>query len=320
MGGFVLKRLIQGIPVVFVVSVIVFLALNLLPGDPVIARQGAMTGEGYDEVVAEMRKQFGLDRPIYARYLTWAGNALHGDLGVSYITQKSVFELILQRMPATIELTLAAMVLALLIALPTAVLAARRPGSVFDVVATAGVTLAMSIPSFWLGIMLMLLFSVRLGWLPAVGYEPFTSDPRANIRHLILPAVTLALIIAAPIMRFFRSSLLEAMRQDYVTVARSKGLSEFAVLTGHVIRNGLLGLVTFVGLQFGALISGAVIIEWVFGWPGMGWLTVGAVFNRDYTVVQGAVVVAATLFVLINILIDVLYASIDPRVRHRGVG
>jgi ABC-type dipeptide/oligopeptide/nickel transport system permease component len=143
-------------------------------------------------------------------------------------------------------------------------------------------------------------------------------DPGANIRHLILPAVTLALIIAAPIMRFFRSSLIEAMRQDYVTVARSKGLSERAVLLGHVIRNGLLGLITFVGLQFGTLISGAVIIEWVFGWPGMGWLTVGAVFNRDYTVVQGAVVVAATLFVLINILIDVLYASIDPRVRHGG--
>jgi peptide/nickel transport system permease protein len=319
MSGYVLKRLVQGIPVVFVVSVIVFLALNLLPGDPVIARQGSMTGEGYDQVVAQMRKQFGLDQPIYRRYLTWAGSALRGDFGVSYITQKSVSQLIRQRLPATLELTLAAMALALLIALPTAVLAAARRGSWFDLFATSAVTAAMSIPSFWLGIMLMLLFSVRLGWLPAVGYEPFTQDPRDNIRHLILPALTLALIIAAPIMRFFRSSLLEAMRQDYVMVARSKGLSESSVLVRHVMRNGLLSLVTFVGLQFGSLISGAVIIEWVFGWPGMGWLTVNAVFNRDYTVVQGTVVVAATLFVLLNIFIDVLYASLDPRVKHGGL-
>ncbi len=313
---YIVRRLLQGIPVLFIVSVIVFLALNLLPGDPVIARQGAMTGDGYLQIIEEMRRQFGLDKPIHVRYLNWLGNAIQGDLGVSYISQKPVVELIGQRLPATIELTMVAFLLALLISIPAAVLAATHRGTWFDLAVTAFVTAAMSIPSFWLGIMLMLLFSVRLGWLPAVGYEPLIDSPRENLEHIVLPATTLALIIAAPIMRFFRSSLLEALRQDYVTVARSKGLSESAVLIRHVMRNGTLSLVTFVGLQLGSLISGAVIIEWIFAWPGMGWLTVGAVFNRDYTVVQGAVIVAAATFVVVNICIDILYAVLDPRVRH----
>jgi peptide/nickel transport system permease protein len=313
---YVLQRLLQGVPVLGIVSIIVFLALNLLPGDPVIARQGTMTGDGYTEIVKEMRHQMGLDKPIHERYLRWIGKAIRGDLGVSYITQKPVVGLIGQKLPATIELTLAAFLIALLLALPAAILSATRCGSWFDWAVTGFVTAGMAIPSFWLGIMLMLLFSVRLGWLPAVGYEPLFKDPVANLRHVILPATTLGLIIAAPIMRFLRSSLLEAMRQDYVTVARSKGLAEAVVLTRHVIRNGMLTLITFLGLQFGALISGAVIIEWVFAWPGMGWLTVDAVYNRDYTVVQGAVTVAAAGFVGLNILIDVLYASLDPRVKH----
>lgn len=316
MPAYLLRRLLQGIPVLLIVSIIVFLALNLLPGDPVIARQGTMTGEGYAQVVKELRHQMGLDQPIYERYIRWIGKAMRGNLGVSYITQKSVAGLIGQKLPATIELTVVAFLIALAISLPAAVLSAARPNSWFDWVVSGFVTAGMAIPSFWLGIMLMMLFSVRLGWLPAVGYEPLLRDPAANLKHLVLPATTLGLIMAAPIMRFVRSSLLEAMRQDYVTVARAKGISETAVLMRHVIRNGLLTLVTFVGLQFGALISGAVIIEWIFAWPGMGWLTVDAVFNRDYTVVQGAVTIAAAGFVGINILIDMLYAVLDPRVKH----
>jgi peptide/nickel transport system permease protein len=320
MPAYVLRRLLQGIPVLLIVSVIVFLALNLLPGDPVIARQGTMTGQGYEEIVKQLRHQMGLDQPLYERYLRWIGRAVRGDLGVSYITQKSVMGLIEQKLPATLELTLVAFLIALVIALPAAILAAARRNSWFDWAVTGFVTAGMAIPSFWLGIMLMILFSVRLGWLPAVGYEPLLRDPWANLEHVALPATTLGLIIAAPIMRFLRSSLLEAMRQDYVTVARAKGISESAVLARHVVRNGLLTLVTFVGLQFGALISGAVIIEWIFAWPGMGWLTVDAVFNRDYTVVQGTVTVAAAGFVAINILIDVLYAALDPRVKHGALG
>ena len=318
MSAYVLRRLLQGIPVLLIVSVIVFLALNLLPGDPVIARQGTMTGQGYEQIVKQLRHQMGLDQPLYERYVRWIGRAVRGDLGVSYITQKSVAGLIGQKLPATIELTLVAFLIALAIALPAAILAAARRNSWFDWAVSGFVTAGMAVPSFWLGIMLMILFSVRLGWLPAAGYEPLLRDPGANLKHVVLPATTLGLIIAAPIMRFLRSSLLEAMRQDYVTVARAKGISETAVLARHVVRNGLLTLVTFVGLQFGALISGAVIIEWIFAWPGMGWLTVDAVFNRDYTVVQGAVTVAAVGFVGINILIDVLYAALDPRVKHGG--
>jgi len=320
MQGYVLRRLLQGIPVLFIVSLIVFLALNLLPGDPVIARQGTMTGAGYDEIVQELRRQMGLDRPLHERYVLWLSKALRGDLGVSYITQKPVLGLIGQKLPATLELTVVAFLIALALAMPTAIIAAAHRGSWFDWAVTGFVTAGMAIPSFWLGIMLMLLFSVRLGWLPAVGYEPLLRDPMANLRHVALPATTLGLIIAAPIMRFLRSSLLEVMRQDYVTVARAKGIAEMTVLGRHVVRNALLSLVTFVGLQFGALISGAVIIEWIFAWPGMGWLTVDAVFNRDYSIVQGAVTLAACGFVAINILIDVLYAALDPRVKHSGLG
>jgi peptide/nickel transport system permease protein len=315
---YVLRRILQGIPVLFVVSLIVFLALNLLPGDPVMARQGTMVGPGYAEIVAELREQMGLDRPIHERYVRWLGGALRGDLGVSYITQQPVLELIAQKLPATIELTVVAFMLALALAVPAAILAVVKHGSWFDWAVTGFVTAGMSIPSFWLGIMLMLLFSVRLGWLPAVGYEPFFKEPAANLQHIILPAATLGLIVAAPIMRFLRSSLLEVIRQDFVTVARAKGIAEAGVMLRHVVRNALLPLVTFVGLQFGALISGAVIIEWIFAWPGMGWLTVDAVFNRDYSVVQGTVTLAACGFVVINIVIDLLYASLDPRVKHAG--
>lgn len=318
MQRYVLRRVLQGIPVLFIVSLIVFLALNLLPGDPVMARQGTMVGPGYAEIVAELRQQMGLDRPIHERYIRWLGGAVRGDLGVSYITQQPVMKLIGQKLPATIELTVVAFLIALALAVPAAILAVAKRGSWFDLAVTGFVTAGMSIPSFWLGIMLMLLFSVRLGWLPAIGYEPLFDDPAANLQHVILPATTLGLIVAAPIMRFLRSSLLEVMQQDFVTVARAKGISETAVLARHVVRNALLSLVTFIGLQFGALISGAVIIEWIFAWPGMGWLTVDAVFNRDYSVVQGAVTLAACGFVAINIVIDVLYATLDPRVKHAG--
>ncbi|MBW3633012.1 MAG: ABC transporter permease [Chloroflexi bacterium] len=318
MQRYVLRRILQGIPVLFIVSLIVFLALNLLPGDPVMARQGTMVGPGYAEIVAELRQQMGLDRPIHERYIRWLGGALRGDLGVSYITQQPVMKLIGQKLPATIELTIIAFLIALVLAVPAAILSVVKRGSWFDWAVTGFVTAGMAIPSFWLGIMLMLLFSVRLGWLPAVGYEPLFRDPAANLRHIVLPATTLGLIVAAPIMRVLRSSLLEVMRQDFVTVARAKGIAETAVMGRHVVRNALLSLVTFVGLQFGALISGAVIIEWIFAWPGMGWLTVDAVFNRDYTVVQGAVTLAACAFVAINIVIDLLYAALDPRVKHAG--
>jgi peptide/nickel transport system permease protein len=312
---YIIRRMLQGAVVVVIVTMTVFLCLNLLPGDPVIARQGTWSGAS-PEFVNQLRHQMGLDLPIPERYLLWSANALHGDLGVSYITQEPVGLLISQKLPATVELTVAAFVLALLLAVPAAILAATYQNSWVDWTVTGFVTLGMAVPGFWLGIMLMLLFAVELHWVPSVGYEPLLDNPAANLQHLTLPAVTLALIIAAPIMRFLRSSLLDVMRQEYVTVARAKGLGETAVLLRHQLRNAILPTLTFVGLQFGSLIGGAVIIEWVFSWPGMGWLTVDGVFKRDYSIVQGTVTTIAIAFVVLNLLIDLLYPYLDPRIRY----
>jgi peptide/nickel transport system permease protein len=315
MSAYIIRRLLQGVVVVLLVTLTVFLCLNLLPGDPVIARQGTWSGAS-PEFVAQLRAQMGLDKPIPERYLLWLGSAVHGDFGVSYITQEPVGRLIGQKLPATVELTVAAFVLALAVAFPAAVLAATHQHSWIDWAVTGFVTVGMAVPGFWMGIMLMLLFAVELHWLPSVGYEPLFGDPVANLQHLVLPAVTLALIIAAPIMRFLRSSLLDVTHQEFVTVARAKGLSESTILLGHQLRNAVLPTLTFVGLQFGSLIGGAVIIEWVFSWPGMGWLTVDGVFKRDYSVVQGTVTVIAISFVLLNLAIDLLYPYLDPRVRY----
>jgi peptide/nickel transport system permease protein len=313
--AYIIRRVLQGIIVVVIVTMTVFLCLNLLPCDPVIARQGTWSGAS-PEFVSELRHQMGLDLPIPERYLVWSAHALRGDLGVSYITQEPVGVLIGQKLPATVELTVAALALALLLAVPTAILSATYQNTWIDWAVTGFVALGMAVPGFWLGIMLMLLFAVELRWVPSVGYRPLLDDPAANLQHLALPALTLALIIAAPIMRFLRSSLLDVMRQEYVTVARAKGLGEVAVLLRHQLRNAVLPTVTFVGLQFGSLIGGAVIIEWVFSWPGMGWLTVDGVFKRDYSIVQGTVTTIAIAFVVLNLLIDVLYPYLDPRIRY----
>jgi peptide/nickel transport system permease protein len=307
MQAYIIRRILQGIVVVVIVTMTVFLCLNLLPGDPVIARQGTWS---------QLRHDMGLDLPIPERYVLWSANALRGDLGVSYITQEPVGLLISQKLPATVELTVAAFVLALLLAVPAAILAATHQNTWIDWAVTGFVTVGMAVPGFWLGIMLMLLFAVELRWVPSVGYEPLFSNPADNLKHLVLPALTLALIIAAPIMRFLRSSLLDVMRQEYVTVARAKGLGDSAVLLGHQLRNAVLPTLTFVGLQFGTLIGGAVIIEWVFSWPGMGWLTVDGVFKRDYSIVQGTVTTIALAFVALNLLIDLMYPYLDPRIRY----
>ncbi len=317
MATYTIRRAVQGLIVVVVVSLIVFFALNLLPGDPVIARLGTSTGTD-DTVIAQLKHELGLDRPVGIRYFIWVGGALRADLGVSYITQQPVGRLIAQKFPATVELALAAFLFALVIAVPAALLAAIRRDSWIDWAVTGFVTIGIAVPGFWLGIMLIMLFAVRLHWLPAVGYEPLARDPIGNLRHLILPAITLGVILAAPIMRFLRSSLLDAMRQEYVTVARAKGLRERVVVLRHILRNALLPTITLVGLQFGNLLGGVVIIEWVFSWPGMGWLTVDAVFKRDYSVVQGTVTLIAVGLVALNIAIDLLYAALDPRIRLAG--
>jgi peptide/nickel transport system permease protein len=298
------------------VSLLVFLVLNLLPGDPVMARQGAFMDANYTQLMATLKHQMGLDRPIPERYAIWVWHALQGDFGVSYITQNSVAGLIAQKLPATLELTVLSLVVALLVAIPAGILAAVRPNSWLDLAVTGFVTMGLAIPGFWLGMMLMIFFAVRMGLLPAVGYTPLTENPGDNLRHVVMPAVTLAIILAAPVMRFLRSSLLDVLGQEYITTARSKGLAQAVVISRHALRNALIPTITVIGLQFANLLSGVVIIEWLFAWPGMGWLTVDAVQNRDYSVVQASVILMATGFVLVNLVVDVLYAVFDPRIRY----
>jgi len=253
---------------------------------------------------------------LYVQYLQWITKALRGDLGVSMWNQEPVTKIILQRLPATIELALVSMLMALAVAIPGGIISGVRPNSLLDRVVTVFVTMGMSMPGFWLGIMLMLLFAVRLKWLPPVGYVPINQEPVRNLRYLVLPATTLAIVIAAPMMRFLRSSLLEVARMDYITTARAKGLSERIVIVRHALKNALIPFITVVGLELAGLLAGVVVIEWVFGWPGMGWLIVDTINRRNYSLLQSSVLLVALVFLFMNLIVDILYAFLDPRIRY----
>ncbi len=315
MQTYVIRRLLQSIVVIILVSMVIFASLHLLPGDPFLAKQGIQIGLTGEDI-AKLRAAAGLDKPVYLQYVIWAGNALRGDFGVSYYDQVEVSSLIALRLPATLQLTVFAMTFALLIAIPLGIAAANRQNTIVDYIVTAIGTIGMSVPSFWLGIMLILVFSVQLGWLPAVGYVPFFDDPVTNLKHIVLPCVTLGLVLIAPTMRFLRSSILEVKRQDYVQTAHAKGLSERNVVFGHILKNAMIPTLTVVGLQMGYLLGGSVVIEWVFGYPGLGQLVIDAIRLRDYGVVQATVMLFATGFVLINLLVDILYGALDPRIRY----
>ena len=310
-----LQRTVQSLPILLLVSVLVFAALHLVPGDPILARPGTQT-QLTEEDLDRLRAEAGLDRPLYEQYLRWMANAFRGNLGFSYDNRLPVADLVRLRFPATLELTLLSLACALLLAVPVGIMSAVRPNSLLDYVSTGLVTVGVALPGFWLGIMMILLFSVRLNWLPAVGYVPFRDDPIQNLKHAAMPTATLGFLLAAPIMRFLRSSMLEVIRQDYIQSARAKGLAERMVITGHAMKNALIPTITIVGLQLGYLLGGAVVIEWVYGWPGLGQLTVEAIKMRDYSVVQATVFLFATGFVLVNLVVDLLYGMLDPRIRH----
>jgi peptide/nickel transport system permease protein len=315
MLNFMLHRTVQSLPILLLVSVLVFGALHIVPGDPILARQGQST-RLTEEELDQLRAQVGLDKPLYEQYVRWVVDALRGDLGLSYNNQRPVSELVRLRFPATFELAILSLTIAMLIAIPVGILSAVRRNSLLDYFSTGFVTVGIALPGFWLGIMMILLFSVRLDWLPAVGYVPFREDPIQNLKHAAMPSLTLGFLLAAPTMRFLRSSMLEVIRQDYVQTARAKGLAERAVITGHAMKNALIPTITIVGLQLGHLLGGAVIIEWVYGWPGLGELTVDAIKMRDYSVVQATVFLFAAGFVVVNLLVDLLYGALDPRIRH----
>jgi len=308
----VVRRLLATIPVLLLVTAGVFTLLHLTPGDPI----DAMMAESVDAQVKEtLRKELGLDRPIAVQYAAWMGRVLRGDLGRSIRNGEPVIENVGRRIRPSLQLALMAMVISLTIAFPVGILSAVRRNRPVDRVGTTFALFGICMPNFLLALLLIFLFGVTLRWLPISGYTDPLEDPIAGLRSLVLPAVTLGLALAAVVTRTLRSSLLEALAEDYVRTARAKGLSEGRVVRGHVLKNALIPVVTVLGLQLGTLIGGAVITEYVFALPGVGRLVVDAVFARDYPTVQGVVLLIAVGFIVSNFLVDVLYGFLDPRIR-----
>lgn len=313
MRRFVLRRVGEAAIVLVGVSVLVFSIIHLVPGDPVRLALGTRFDQDtYDT----LRERAGLDEPLVQQYLEWAGDALRGDLGVSFRSGETVTSLIAERLPATVSLALGAIVVALLIALPLGLVSALRPRSAVDYVATVVSQAGISIPDFWLAIMAILFFAASLEWLPSGGYTPLSEDPWEWFRHLILPAVTVGVVSGSVLTRFVRSSAIEALGQDYTRTADAKGLPARLVLRRHVLRNALVPVVTVAGIQLAYLLSGVVVIEVVFTWKGLGLLALQAVKDRDYPVLQGAVLLFAVVFLVVNLVVDLLYAVIDPRISH----
>lgn len=313
MFAYLARRALTLLPILLLMSIIVFALIRMIPGDSIDVMYG---GEGMDEARrAALSREMGLDQPMVIQYGRWLLRAVTGDLGNSYRAGMPVMQLIGQRLPATLWLSLSAMFLSLLVALPLGLLAAVKRNSGADMGATVFAILGISMPNFWSGILLVLVFSIWLGWLPSIGYVSPFEDLGRSLRHLILPAITLGWALAGVTTRLARSSLLEELGKDYVRTARGKGLSERTVLLRHTLRNALIPTVTMIGLQMGFLIGGTVVVETVFAWPGVGLLVVDSIFARDYPVVQGVVLVIAVLVVLINLLVDVTYTVLDPRIR-----
>jgi peptide/nickel transport system permease protein len=295
------------------VSVLVFSLIHLVKGDPTRLALGTrFSQESYDA----LRHRNGLDLPLVEQYFVWVGHALTGDLGVSFRSGEPVTALIGERLPATLTLAFAAILLALLIAVPLGTLSALRPRSFIDRSASVISQIGISVPDFWLAIVLILVFAGTLGWLPSGGYVPLTEDPLGWLQRLILPAIAVGVVSGAVITRFVRSSVLEALGSDHIRTAQAKGLPGREVFGWHVLRNALLPLVTVVGVQLAYLLSGVVVVEIVFSWPGLGQLALQAVQARDYPVLQGAILLFALVFLVINLVVDVLYTRIDPRIRR----
>lgn len=314
MAGYVVRRVAQAVVALLGVSVVVFALMHLVPGDPVRTALGTR----FDPALYDaLRARAGLDQPIVVQYVDWLARAVQGDLGVSFRTGAPVTEAIVGRLPATATLAVASLIIALVIAIPTGIVSAVRQGSAVDHAATAFSQVGLSIPDFWYGIMLILVFALALGWLPPSGYASLLDDPAEWLRHLILPAVTAGVVTGAILARFTRSAVLEAMNTEHVRLARAKGLPERHILREHVLRNAWIPIVTVTGLQLATLLGGIVVVEVVFAWPGLGRLALDAVNARDYPVLQGAVLVIASSFLLVNLLVDLLYARLDPRISYR---
>lgn len=315
MARFLLRRTLESLIALWLASIIVFIGVRSLPGDPAIA----LSGEGRDPAAnAAIRARYGLDQPIPIQYVRWVFIALSGDLGTSIRTRIPVTAEIAQRIPTTVQLAFMAAMIAIAIGVPLGVLAAVRRQTLLDYLAGSIGLLGLSIPTFWLGLILILVFAIGLGVLPASGFVPFVHDPLENLRRMVLPAVTLGLGFGAVLLRQLRSAMIGSLGSDYVLTARAKGLTERQVIIRHALRNSLITVVTIVGLELGALISGSVVTESIFLIPGFGRLIIEAVSRRDYPVIQGVALVSAIAYIGINFVVDVLYSVLNPRVRVTG--
>ncbi|MDI6731110.1 MAG: ABC transporter permease [Candidatus Margulisbacteria bacterium] len=320
MKSFVVKRLLQAIPILIGVSVLSFFIMHLAPGDPT----ALFTDPNVNPAeLARIRANWGLDQPIYIQYFYWLGNALRGNFGNSYMTGMPVIKEIAERLPATLLLMVTSFVITLLITIPLGVISAVKKGKWFDNAVTVFCFAGMATPSFWLGLMLMLLFAVKLNWLPAVGMYDVMSNDKCQmsnvldvIRHMILPVTTMTLLSLTGLIRYQRAAMLEVLNQDFIRTARAKGLPERIVIFKHALRNALIPIVTILGLSLPDLFGGAFIIETIFAWPGMGRLGVMAIFQRNYPLIMGIVMLSAVLIVVGNLLADIAYAWVDPRVRY----
>jgi peptide/nickel transport system permease protein len=311
---FFLWRVLSTVPVVFVVTFVVFGLILLIPGDPAITIAGP---DATPEQIEVIRERLGLNRPFLIQYVDWLGSALRGDLGTSLFTSRAVTTSIMESLPVTLTLTLTAIVISLLISVPLAIVSATRRGGWIDRLATVTSSIGIALPSFWLGLMLVLLFSLTLGWLPATGYVPLAQDPAAWLRHILLPALTLGVAAAAESTRQLRGSIIEVLQQDYVRTARAKGMRTRKVIGKHVLKNASVPLVTVIGLQVTLLLGGAIVVEQVFGVPGLGQVAISAVTLRDLPVIQGVVLVAVLVAMLSNLLVDLTYGYLNPKVRAR---
>ncbi|HBY99109.1 MAG TPA: hypothetical protein DEP84_35055 [Chloroflexi bacterium] len=313
MVKYVTRRLLLLIPLLLAVSLVTFVLIQLVPGDPVAAQYG-VDPEGMDpRRIQEIRQELGLNDPLPVQYVRYLGRVLHGDLGRSISTKRPVGPDIFQRFPATMELAIASMIVVVLISIPLGIISAQKRGSWLDNLAMTASLFGVSMPSFWVGVMLILLFALKLGWLPSVGRG---TGVVGTVKSLILPALTLGTGLAGLVTRITRSSMLEVLSQDYMRTAHAKGLSYRAVLVRHGLPNALIPVVTVLGVQFASLLSGAVIVETIFAWPGIGRFAVDAIWRRDYPVIMGTVLVFATIFVLANLAVDILYVFLDPRIRY----
>lgn len=312
MAGYIARRLLAVLPVLFIVAVIVFFIIHLTPGDPAATILGQ---EATPEEVQALRQQMGLDKPLGEQFLSWIGGAVKGDFGESFFLDKPVWAAFVERLGPTLSLAILAQVIGIAIALTLGILAVRKRGTIVDEAVMGFSMLGISIPSFLLGSLLVLLFGVELGWLPVAGYKPLGDGLWAHLKYLILPALVLGVVQSALITRITRSSLLDVMSENFIKTAKAKGVREKAIVFGHALRNAFIPILTIIGESFGGLVTGAAVIETLFNIPGVGQLIVSSISRRDYAVIQGSVLIITVTYVFLNLVVDLLYGVVDPRVR-----